>query len=565
MTIERWNPEESMSRQEQFILRRLKRNGKLYAFLRLQRHRLFDEAFQAELEGMYRDTDAGKDANAPALMAMVLLLQAYAGASDATAIELSLLDLRWQMVLGCLGATEPLFSQGAPLCANVTETAPRVEITVELARETKAFDPKKLPKALRVAMDSSPLEGAGRSEDTINLLAHAGRKIVACAANLLGWTEERVGVEAGAPLLLESSVKKGLDLNWSDPDEKAEAIPMLLEQLTNLEQWVAERLPEELHRPPLREHVATLHQIIEQDLEPDPNDPGGAPSRIRQGVAEDRRVSIEDKEMRHGRKTKSKRFNGYKRHLAIDLDTVLVLAVAVLPANRPEQDAAPSLVEDIAAQGRTIDALYIDRGYINAPIVDEIRARRGLVVCRPWIARNGEHFSKSAFTINMRDRTITCPAGEQQRFELGSAVEFPATTCHACPLRAKCTDAAPGRGRKVETAANEPLQHQLRKRAATPAGRRQLRERVPVEHRQAHTCRRQGRRARYLGARKNQFDLRRASAIANCGCQSPTSPEWRTTRGGVRCKASRGVRRAGRVRVGAAGRDRSVSARDRAT
>ena len=30
-------------------------------------------------------------------------------------------------------------------------------------------------------------------------------------------------------------------------------------------------------------------------------------------------MSIEDKEMRHGRKTKSKRFNGYKRHLAIDL------------------------------------------------------------------------------------------------------------------------------------------------------------------------------------------------------------------------------------------------------
>jgi hypothetical protein len=521
MTIERWNPEESLSRQEQFILKRLKRNGKLYGFLRLQRSRLFDEAFQTELEGMYRDTGAGKDANPPALLAMVLLLQAYAGASDATAVELSLLDLRWQMVLGCLGATEPVFSQGALfafrerlIAANLDRRL--LERTVELARETKAFDFKKLPKTLRVAMDSSPLEGAGRVEDTINLLAHAGHKIVACAAKLLDWGQDRVCREAGAPLLLESSVKKGLDLNWSDPDEKAEAIPMLLEQLTSLEHWVAEHLSEELTRPPLQEEVATLRQIIEQDLEPDPNNPGGgAPSRIRQGVAEDRRVSIEDKEMRHGRKTKSKRFNGFKRHLAIDLDTVLVLAVAVLPANRPEQEAAPSLVQDIEAQGRTIGALYIDRGYINAPIVDEIRARRGLVVCRPWIARNGKHFAKSAFTINMRTRTITCPAGEQQRFVLDSAVEFPAETCRACPLRAKCTDAGPDRGRKVAIAANEPLQHQLRKRAATPAGRRQLRERLPVEHRQAHTCRRQGRRARYIGTRKNVFDLRRASVVSN--------------------------------------------------
>jgi hypothetical protein len=520
MTINRWHPEESISRQEQFILKRLKRNGKLYGFLRLHRHRLFDDAFQAELATMYRDTGAGKDPNPPALMAMALLLQAYAGASDATAVELALLDLRWQMVLGCLGATDPVYSQGALFAFRerliATDLDRRLlERTVELARETRAFDPKKLPKTLRVAMDSSPLEGAGRVEDTINLLGHAGRKIVACAAQLLGWSPERVCHEAGVPLLLEPSIKKGLDLDWSDPAEKAEAIPRLLEQLTSLEQWVAARLPEELHRPPLQEEVATLQQIIAQDLEPDPDDPGGAPSRIRQGVAEDRRVSIEDQEMRHGRKTKSKRFNGYKRHLAIDLDTVLVLAVAVLPANRPEQDAVPLLIDDIAAQGRTIDALHIDRGYINAPFVDELRARRGLVVCRPWQAKNGKHFAKSAFPINMRARTITCPAGEQQRFVLDSTVEFPAETCRACPLRAKCTDANPERGRTVTIAANEPLQHQLRKRVATPAGRRQLRERVPIEHRQAHTCRRQGRRARYLGARKNVFDLRRVSALSN--------------------------------------------------
>ena len=518
MAIERWNPSQIYTRQEQFILSRLKRNGKLYGFLRLHRHRLFDDGFQAELEAMYRNTGAGKDPNPPAFMAMVLLLQSYAGASDATAVELSLLDLRWQMVLGCLGATEPVFSQGAVSAFRARLIAADLdrrllERTCELARETKAFDPKKLPKTLRVAMDSSPLEGAGRVEDTINLLAHAGRKIVTCAAQLLGWTEERVCREGGIPLLLESSVKKALDLDWSDPDEKADAVPILMDQLARLERWITHSLPEEMNRPPLQESVATLRQIMEQDLEPDPN--GGGTSRIREGVAEDRRVSIEDKEMRHGRKSKSKRFNGYKRHLAIDLDTLLVLAVAVLPANRAEVDAAPELAADLAAQGLTIGDLFIDRGYINAALVDEILARKGNVICRPWTARNGTLFSKGDFVINMRSRTITCPAGEQQPFSLGTAVEFPGDTCGACPLRAKCTDAAIGKGRTVSIALNEPLQHRLRKRAATASGRRQLRERVPVEHRQAHTCRRQGRRARYLSARKNQFDLRRAGAISN--------------------------------------------------
>jgi hypothetical protein len=294
-------------------------------------------------------------------------------------------------------------------------------------------------------------------------------------------------------LLLAASVKQGLDLDWSNPDEKATAIPTLIEQLTELEQWVTARLPDELTRPPLDEHVATLRQIIGQDLEPDPG--GSGRLRIRQGVAEDRRVSIEDKEMRHGRKTKSKRFNGYKRHLAIDLDTLLVLAVAVLPANRPEQDAAPGLVADITSQGLTIGALYIDRGYINAPVVDEILARRGRVICRPWLAHNGTHFSKRDFTLNMRDRTITCPAGQQQPIILGAKVEFPADTCRICPLRPKCTDAGLDRGRSIDIADNELLQHRLRKHA--------------------HTCRRQGRHARYLGSRKNEFDLRRASAVSN--------------------------------------------------
>lgn len=267
-------------------------------------------------------------------------------------------------------------------------------------------------------------------------------------------------------------------------------------------------------RPPLSEHLTTLHQIIEQDLEPDPNDGGGG-LRIREGVAEDRRVSIEDKEMRHGRKTQSKRFNGYKRHIASELDTQLILSVAVLPANRPEEEAAPSLVADIASYGLPIGSLYIDRAYINAQVVDDVLAGRGDVICRPWLAHNGVHFSKHDFTINMRDRTITCPAGEQQPIVLGAKAQFPAETCRACPLRAKCTDAAPNRGRSVAIADNELLQQRLRKRAATSAGRRELRERVAIEHRQAHTCRRQGRRARYIGSRKNEFDLRRASAISN--------------------------------------------------
>lgn len=73
MAIKRWSPSEIVSRQEKFILGRLKRNGKMFAFLRHHRRQLCDEGFQAALDTMYRDTGAGKDALPPALMAMVVL------------------------------------------------------------------------------------------------------------------------------------------------------------------------------------------------------------------------------------------------------------------------------------------------------------------------------------------------------------------------------------------------------------------------------------------------------------------------------------------------------------
>jgi len=517
VVMERWRPSGMVTKQEQFILKRLEKRRKLFAFLRRHRHEIFDDAFQAELESMYRGTGAGKEPVPPALLAMGLVLQGYLGMSDFDAVEASVFDARWQMVLGRLGETEPAFSQGAlqafreRLIANDMDRR-LLERTVELARATSEFDWKKLPKTLRVAIDSSPLEGAGRVEDTINLLAHAGRKVAECAAELLGWTVERVCRDARAPLLIGSSVKKALDLDWSDPAEKASAVKLLAVQLENLKDWLGSEMAAEMKKPPLKDDLATLDQLMSQDLEPDP---GGGGVKIREGVAPDRRVSVEDREMRHGRKSKSKRFNGYKRHIATDLDSDLILAGAITPANRPEDEAAPELQRDIEQMGRGIAELNIDRGYIASPLVDEVLGAGGQVVCKPWVARNGKSFAKGDFKLNMRALTITCPAGETERIEFGSVVEFDPEACDHCRLRAKCTAASAGSGRTVAIAENERLQHKLRKLQKTPTGRAKLRERVAVEHRLAHIGRRQGRRARYRGVRKNLFDLRRACAIQN--------------------------------------------------
>ena len=122
-------------------------------------------------------------------------------------------------------------------------------------------------------------------------------------------------------------------------------------------------------------------------------------------------------------------------------------------------------------------------------------------------------FTKAAFKIRVRDLSITCPAGETESIVFGAVTEFDPEVCDQCQLRAKCTAAVAGSGRTVNIAPDERLQQRLRKHLATPRGRARLRERVGVEHKLAHLVRRQGRRARYRGVRKNLFDLRRASAI----------------------------------------------------
>ena len=277
MTIARWTPPVAPTRQEQVLLKRLGRVRKLLGFLRVHRHELFNDAFQDDLASMYRTTGAGKDARPPAMMAMAMLVQGYLGIADAEMVELTLVDLRVQM-LGCLGAEEPPFSQGALqefrerlIGADMDRRV--LERTVELAKRTKAFDHHKLPKTLRVAIDSSPLEGVGRVEDTFNLLAHAARHVVRCAASLLGWTDEKVCTQAGIPLLVESSIKRALDIDWNDAVEEAEAIQTFSRQLDSLQSWIERRLPEEVATPPLKEQIETLAQIRTQDLNPIPRRP----------------------------------------------------------------------------------------------------------------------------------------------------------------------------------------------------------------------------------------------------------------------------------------------------
>ncbi|HEX2186648.1 MAG TPA: IS1182 family transposase [Chloroflexota bacterium] len=501
-----WQPPVEPSVAEQAILARIRR-AKLFSFLRQQRHHLFSASFQEELAATYQESPFGQPPIPPAQLALATILQAYTGVSDDEVIEATVMDRRWQLVLDCLECERPPFSIGTLVAfrARLIEhelDRRLVERTVEVAAQRGGFSARQL----RAALDSSPLWGAGRVEATYNLLGHALKKALGVLARQQGRGLAEIAAAAGASLVGGSSLKAALDLNWDDPAERAQALVRVLDALTAVETWLDERAaPAD---PDVAASLAAAHQVQAQDTTTSAD---GTPV-LRQGVAPDRRISLEDGEMRHGRKSRSHLIDGFKRHVVRDLDSRLVPAVGLTAANVPEAAVGEAIRADLAAQTITLAELHIDRAYLSSVLVQE-RPADLAIYCKAWPVHNGTHFPKTAFVLDWEQGTIRCPNQVVLPFQPGETVQFPAATCAACPLRDRCTSSA--QGRSVTIHLDERLLAELRERQLTSAGRAKLRERVGVEHTLAHIGHWQGDRARYWGVRKNLFDLRRCAVVHN--------------------------------------------------
>lgn len=501
-----WKPPVTLSPQEEQIVHKI-RKAKLFVFLRHHRHDLFDEAFQKELASLYRPAERGQPPVAPAMLALALILEAYTGVSDDEVIEATVMDRRWQLVLDCLDTEHAPFSKGTFVAFRqrlIEGQMDRrlIERTIEIATQSQAFG----PRALRAALDSSPLWGAGRVEDTYNLVGHALKKVMRVVADQQGRELVEVATEAGASLVCESSLKAALDRDWDQQPEKDEALTLVLNVLRAVESWVQTLQQEDvlLAQPSL----SIAQQVEVQDVQVDEK---GKASLIK-GVAKDRRISVEDSQMRHGRKSRSVLIDGYKRHVLHDLDTGLIRAVGITPANVPEASVTEAISEDLKLQKVQIKELHIDRAYLSSHLVRE-RDDDLEVYCKAWPVRESQHFSKQAFTLDWERQTIRCPDAQEMPFVPGGVVHFPKEICAKCPLKEQCTTSA--KGRSVSIHPDEALMIELRERQQTTQGRVQLRERVAVEHTLAQMGQWQGRRARYRGVRKNLFDLRRCAVVHN--------------------------------------------------
>jgi hypothetical protein len=508
-----WNPPVALTPEEQNIAARTRKARKFFVFLRARRHELLDADLQNTLAQSYSPEPGGKAPVEAGVLALATLLQAYCHVGDRDAVELTVMDKRWQRVLDCLGTPPSPCSQSTlwnfrmRLIAHHLATV-LLERTVALAEQTGGCGTRQL----RVALDSTPLLGAGRVEDTLNLLGHARRKAVGLAAQELGTAAEARGEDAGLALVGQSSLKAALDLDGGEPKAREKARGLVREEVERGKQWLEPPPSLSAHAPPRKEVLDTIVQVVTQDTAPDPEGgPGGR--RIKQHVAPDRRLSIEDQDMRHGRKSSSKTFHGFKEHFGLDLARKATRDVVVRPANAPE-DAVVERVAEALESGQGLLQLDIDLGSMASPRIAQWAAQGVDSIARPW-PQGGGLFTKEDCTLDFAQGAVTCPNGHTVPMVPGKNAQFPASAWETCPMRPQCTTASMGHGRSLTIREDEQCQQKLRATINTKRGRASLRKRTAVEHAISHPLAHQGRRARYKGLRKNQFDGRRHAAVSN--------------------------------------------------
>lgn len=365
----------------------------VFRLLEREAHRLFaDEAF-ADLFA-----DVGRRSIAPRIVAVVMVLQRLHGMSDREAVDAFAFDLRWKYAAGALDFDHPGFVHTVLVDMRErlrgSERPNRIfEAVLEVAKQAGLVGRKRV-------LDSTALYDAVATQDTVTMIRSA---IVA----LLKVADTAVEAELRVVLLREDDYRQSgkPKCDWDD----APAREALVDALARDGHAVLAVLQDRRLSADVRQASEVLATVLGQDLET--TEDGWF--RIARRVAEDRVISTVDPEARHGHKTASRGFDGYKGHVAIDPDSELITATEVTTGSVGDAVPAPALIDDVLGNASGAE-IYGDSSYGTADMVERIEeagAEANVKMQPPSPAKKGL-LAQDAFTIDTKQETVSCPAGQ---------------------------------------------------------------------------------------------------------------------------------------------------------
>jgi transposase len=489
------------------VLARPLPEGSFYALLAEHGHRIVRDEDFAEC---YSD-GRGRPSIAPSLLAKVLLLQHRTGLSDEAAMQAVAWDLRWKIALGLAVDHDgwhptSLTKFRARLLLHGKEGL-ALEATLRLAEEIGLLN-----GTVEQIIDSTPMLGAAATQDTVRLVRHSVKKLLDAIA----------AVDQDAAQRLDD----GLDFDYAKPNdkpdcrwrEKAERERMLTRVAQDAER--ALQAVEQADGLCDDERVTDAHRLLRELIDQDFDiDDDGIP-KLHRGTASDRIISTVDTEMRHGRKSKHQRFDGYKLSAsATNTAEPLITTVAVAPASEQDGPQAAPLIDSLPEQRRPRLVLG-DTAYGTGPVRAQLAERKidVLAPVPPGAAMEGR-LAKRDFHIDLDAGTVTCPAGEIASIRTEPSgqrrAQFSKRVCAGCALRERCTSK---RGdRTILIAADEELLIAARKALKDPGTAEHLRRTRPrIERLLSLLAHRYGaRKSRYIGSAKARLQAAWAAALVN--------------------------------------------------
>jgi transposase len=444
----------------------------------------------------------GRPSIPPSLLMRTVLLQIRDDVSDREAARRAAKDLDWKRALGLEADEVPFHHTTLSVFRSrllVNDADERVlRATLERAVEAGLFSKKVLG-----IVDSTGVMGAAAVADTFGLLRQATAKLAAAAGDRLTKRLRRS--------INRLCVNKAR-IDWADAGTRRTHLSELVDLARAL-------LAATAGEDELAEARDLLERIIDQDIDDDPAD--GAGPAIRHGVASDRVVSMVDPEMRHGRKSHSRRVDGYKAHLLTDHDTELVLGVAVTPANDPDGPEAAPMVAAAKAAGVGVAEVLGDTAYGDGDTRVAVEAVGAKVTAKAQLPTPTGKFLKTDFVIDPDAPSATCPAGQtttdwkwdtDNKGRRVVLLRF-GQRCQSCPLRQRCTTSPAGRALTLNF--HEARLQAARAEQATPRTKAKLRRRAVVERKLGEGKRHGMGKARYRGRRKVLLQQRLTAGMLN--------------------------------------------------
>src|SRR3990170_5935215 len=382
-----------------------------YGFLAGQRGKLFSDEKFADLYCL----DNGRASVPPSLLATALLLQTHDKVSDEEAKARADFDIRWKVALG-VGIEDRPFAKStlqvfrAQLILH-EKVRSVFQTSLNFARRQGHLKQRKIKEVL----DTSNILGRGAVKDTYNLLADGIVKLVEALASLNGIKAKNWAEANGLSRYFGTSIKGEAAVNWDDGKARQAFLNGVVADADHLLEMAREAVAAyaegSVERESLVQAAELLSQLLLQDVERIEGE-----AVIKRGVSRDRIVSVHDPEMRHGRKSKSKRFEGHKASVAVDPESQLIVAAGVLAGNAPDKEQAMELVKQAEENAQleveeTIGDCAFGDGCIRQEFAD---AGRKLVARVPSRTNRG-YFSKDEFRIDVEANTCVCPGGQECR------------------------------------------------------------------------------------------------------------------------------------------------------